>query len=91
MERAACRNNPHGNWFPDAFIDEGRSRNVPPAVQTAIRICGTCPVVENCRTYAFEAKEKIGVWGGLLAADRVRITRSAQRRALRERQHTQVG
>lgn len=89
-DNAACRDNPNGNWFPDEAVDTGRSQNVPPAVREAIRICGTCPALEPCRTHALTAREKIGVWGGLLAADRVRVTRSAQRRALRERQ-AQVG
>jgi WhiB family redox-sensing transcriptional regulator len=32
--------------------------------QTARRICGSCPVLDQCRDYARERPELMGTWGG---------------------------
>jgi hypothetical protein len=36
----------------------------------AKRICGHCPVIDQCRRYAFSAGEPYGVWGGTSELDR---------------------
>ncbi len=47
----------------------------------AKRICGDCPVREACLSYAMEAREQYGVWGGLTENERVsRRRRDAQPR-----------
>ncbi|WP_256820419.1 WhiB family transcriptional regulator [Dietzia sp. Die43] len=39
----------------------------------AIAICRGCAVLEVCRTFAIEAGELYGVWGGMTEADRHRL------------------
>lgn len=57
---------------PEAFYpDQGES------AMPAKRICRLCPVIDQCRDYAFEHKERFGVWGGLTARERLRQERSA--------------
>lgn len=34
--------------------------------------CGLCPVRPECGAYALAAPERLGVWGGLTAAERAR-------------------
>ena len=51
-EQAACRGADTAIWFDD------RHRH------TAQLICGQCPVARQCHTYATQANEQYGVWGG---------------------------
>ncbi|WP_082931472.1 WhiB family transcriptional regulator [Rhodococcus qingshengii] len=39
----------------------------------AKRICATCPVLVQCRTYALYAGEVYGVWGGTSESERRRL------------------
>jgi WhiB family redox-sensing transcriptional regulator len=43
---------------------------------TAKRVCGACPVLEQCRTYALTNREVHGVWDGLTVLDRKTIWRT---------------
>jgi WhiB family redox-sensing transcriptional regulator len=36
-------------------------------------VCGTCPVIAQCRQHALTVGEPYGVWGGLTAAERALI------------------
>lgn len=33
-------------------------------------ICGTCPVIEQCRAHALRTREPYGVWGGMTEEER---------------------
>lgn len=44
----------------------------------AKEICARCPVFQQCRTYALEAGEAYGVWGGLTEMERYRIKTEAR-------------
>lgn len=35
-----------------------------------LRICNACPVLDECRKWAFDLPEPIGVWGGTLPRER---------------------
>ena len=48
--------------------------------QLAKEVCAGCPVLEQCRSYALEAGEAYGVWGGLTEMERYRITREKRHR-----------
>ncbi|MFK0244550.1 WhiB family transcriptional regulator [Amycolatopsis azurea] len=54
---------------PDAFFPEDDGD-----AEDAKRICARCDVRERCLAYALKADERIGVWGGLSAEERDRIT-----------------
>lgn len=51
---AACRNADPDLFFPGTAAEEARAK----------AICATCPVVQECRAYASDARETFGVWGG---------------------------
>lgn len=36
-------------------------------------VCRSCPVRPECREYALEVNERLGVWGGLTEGERCRI------------------
>lgn len=36
----------------------------------AKKMCSYCPAIQACLTYALEAREQFGVWGGLSPAER---------------------
>lgn len=68
--RASCHpDNGHDPalWFPET--SGGRSKGDIDARELATRearrICGTCPVIRECRDYANQNIEPHGVWGGV--------------------------
>ena len=36
-------------------------------------ICGTCPVMQQCRDHALRVEEPSGIWGGLTEDERSRL------------------
>jgi WhiB family transcriptional regulator, redox-sensing transcriptional regulator len=46
----------------------------------AKQICASCPVREECLTYAIEADEKFGIWGGLNRAARLHVRQALESR-----------
>jgi len=50
---------------PEAFHPDRHG-----SVEAAKAVCVSCPVIEQCRTYALERGERFGVWGGLSARER---------------------
>ncbi|MHB8671191.1 MAG: WhiB family transcriptional regulator [Acidimicrobiales bacterium] len=63
MLRAACRGMDTDMWFPDS---SGYSANA----RKARAICATCPVREECASYAVANCERWGIWGGCNADQR---------------------
>jgi WhiB family redox-sensing transcriptional regulator len=55
--------------FPDAFYPDIGSTGHQDTLY-AKELCSMCPIMEECRTYAIEAKEPLGIWGGLTAGER---------------------
>jgi hypothetical protein len=53
-------------WFAD-YEDVGNQYRV------AKKLCGQCPVKNECLEYALESYEPYGIWGGLSPRERVRI------------------
>ncbi|GAA1294836.1 hypothetical protein GCM10009609_75320 [Pseudonocardia aurantiaca] len=76
--RAACRRSD-----PELFFPVGTS--VPALVQLADAksVCRRCPVSVECRTWALETGQDVGVWGGMSAAE-LRAKRRSDRRARRD-------
>lgn len=44
-------------------------------IRMAKNLCEGCPVKSECLTYALEANEPYGIWGGLTANERTRLRR----------------
>lgn len=53
-------------------------------------VCGTCPVRDDCLTYATETRQQHGVWGGLSEDERRAIARRAERDATKARKAASV-
>lgn len=49
----------------------------PEEVEWAQSACAVCPVRQICLAYALEAREPVGVWGGLTATVRKRLGRAS--------------
>lgn len=60
-----CQDSDPEAWFSeDGMLEAGRQ---------AKKMCQRCPVVDACATYAIEAQEMFGVWGGMTALERRKI------------------
>ena len=51
-----------------------------PTTDTALHLCWQCPVRQACLKHALNYPERLGIWGGLLPYERLRL------RALNRRQ-----
>jgi WhiB family redox-sensing transcriptional regulator len=51
--------------------------------EAAVKVCATCPVLQECRNHGLSVREPYGVWGGLTEEDREEIY-AQERRARRE-------
>ncbi len=56
---------------PEAFFPEKGS-----STREAKRICLSCEVRDECLTYALDADERFGIWGGLSERERRRLKRA---------------
>ena len=76
-EQAACRDHPE--HAPDVWHPAASSSDDPVA-RAAIAVCRDCPVVVECLDYALAREAatpgtRWGVWGGLTADQRARLSR----------------
>ena len=67
-ELAACRGTDPDLFFPERGDFNGH--------MAAIKVCNTCPVIEQCLQYALDANELDGVYGGKSGRERRRIRRA---------------
>ena len=73
--RAACRGQDPGLWFPSEVARKHYSRTVRALTVRAKAVCATCPVLGECRDYAFVKDERYGTWGGLDEDERALIVK----------------
>lgn len=57
---------------PELFFADGSHNDYA----TAVQICSTCPVIDECLNYAINAGIREGVWGGLSGNQRRNLTRA---------------
>jgi WhiB family redox-sensing transcriptional regulator len=62
---AACKEEMSLTFFPQNRQEE----------RTALTICSTCPVVDECLDHAIETNERFGVWGGTTERERRKLAR----------------
>jgi WhiB family redox-sensing transcriptional regulator len=62
---------------PDAFFPETGGNSYE--LQNAKKICQRCPARVECLTYAIEAQEPFGLWGGMTARERIEISRKRRK------------
>lgn len=53
----------------DPFVEPVADNMNTPQVYATV-LCSGCPLLEQCRDYAMEAKEPHGIWGGTRPIDR---------------------
>jgi WhiB family redox-sensing transcriptional regulator len=68
---AACRDMDTSVFFPAS--DE--------EAEPAKAVCATCPVVEDCLSFALANRQEQGVWGGMTETERRRLRRRRQEAA----------
>lgn len=76
QKRAHCRlENGHDPdlWWPDAKGGED--------VTYALSLCSSCPVTDECLSYAVEHGEKLGIWGGLMPEQRTKLRKGVNSNA----------
>tara|TARA_R110000764_G_scaffold202949_4_gene288203 strand:+ start:540 stop:833 length:294 start_codon:yes stop_codon:yes gene_type:complete len=55
--------------YPEIFFPEGADWSY---IKQAKTLCGTCPLIRECATYALKWETE-GVWGGLSAGERAKM------------------
>ena len=65
--RARCKDQPTEIFFA---ADNARGAKVRRNELRAKQLCQSCPILEPCRSYALNAREPYGVWGGLTPLER---------------------
>ena len=68
--RAACRHVETAVFFPP---DGERPAHRDARETHAKAICGGCPVIGQCATYAIQYGERYGVWGGMSERERAAL------------------
>jgi WhiB family redox-sensing transcriptional regulator len=63
MQDAACAQTDPDMFFPTPGDHASEARAV----------CAVCPVRDECLAYALRTGQRIGIWGGMSAAERSRI------------------
>ena len=61
----------------EIFFPEGVGGAVTAAVQKAKKVCGSCPVRQECLAWAVRTGQRYGVWGGLSQDERRELAREA--------------
>jgi WhiB family redox-sensing transcriptional regulator len=64
-DRAECRGLENAMFFP--LSDD------PAATSPAKKVCATCPVQDECLSFALETGQPAGIWGGLTTTERRRL------------------
>ncbi|MBT1162860.1 WhiB family transcriptional regulator [Bifidobacterium sp. SO1] len=80
-DKAACAREDPELFFPTGGLYQ------PDRVAKAKKICTSCPVVDECLSYAMDHNELFGIWGGLTEKQRVDL----KRRAMHERRRRMYG
>lgn len=62
--------------FPDLFFGDSAIGAAQADTRMARELCQQCPITNACLTYALEAKEEWGVWGGLSTQERKRLRKT---------------
>lgn len=71
-DRSSCTQEINHYFFPSNGISERKWERIEREA-VAKRICGTCPVIQQCLEYALANREPIGIWGGLNEKERTQI------------------
>jgi hypothetical protein len=75
-EGGACKGHPVDWWFPvkEPNMTHAEQRALNETTMRALRICEKCSIKEACLDYSLEW-EPMGIWGGVVEAERHYIRR----------------
>lgn len=73
MGEAACRGMDTRRFFPE--------RGAMAVPESLARVCGACPVRQECLAFALRSSLEHGIWGGYNQDGRQRLRRQTRRRA----------
>lgn len=73
-EQAACH-----DLDTDLFFPVGEGAEAQAQIDAAKMVCASCPVREDCLTFALATRQEAGVWGGLTEDERRRHRRRQAR------------
>jgi len=68
---------PECGQVPDVFYPE-ETTQPSYSTKSALMICERCPIIDDCLSYALEAKEQHGIWGGMTAHQRNQLRRKSR-------------
>jgi WhiB family redox-sensing transcriptional regulator len=68
---------------PDVFFPVAVGTAASKQVARALRICGGCPVKQQCLDFAVQTGERDGIWGGTTPEERARTRRARNHRPAR--------
>lgn len=77
QDRGRCRDLDPDLFFPPVEAESSEQRHAREAAAKAV--CASCPVRQECLSWALTNRERLGVWGGL--TERERSLLGANRRA----------
>jgi WhiB family redox-sensing transcriptional regulator len=66
---------------PDLFFPVGSTGYALVQIDRAKRVCGECPVSQDCLQYAIDTNQDSGIWGGTSEEERRQIRRHLAGRA----------
>lgn len=70
---AACLAHPDGDALFFGVDDKNHPPLAPTAIESARSLCRGCPVAVTCLTWALEAREEFGIWGGTTGRQRAKL------------------
>lgn len=68
---------------PELFFPVGNTGPALQQIEDAKKICQTCEVIDQCLSWALEAGQDHGVWGGMSEDERRAIKRRNARNRVR--------
>jgi WhiB family redox-sensing transcriptional regulator len=81
QERGRCRDLDPDLFFPPVEAESSEQRHAREGAAKAV--CSSCPVRQECLTWALTNRERLGVWGGHTERERQLLTASRRSRTAR--------
>lgn len=81
QDRGRCRDLDPDLFFPPVEAESTEQRHAREGAAKAV--CASCPVRQECLSWALSNRERLGVWGGLTERERQLLTTNRRRRATR--------
>jgi WhiB family redox-sensing transcriptional regulator len=62
---------------PEAYFPEEGGLGSHARAVNALKVCSTCPVLQQCFDYAYKDARIVGIWGGTTSSQRATMRRGA--------------